>query len=214
MHPEEGKWIRAIARKKSRIHRCPKVFPESAASCSHSFTNDCPLGVKSNRRFGPFRGRNSTLCSQCTMTQMSYRDKELIHRPMFIHVYHLRKIYYNLSAMKGQDMRVLFASSETHPLARSGGLADISSAPCRSPLRNRASMSAPDAGLSPGHRPAGEIRRCDTSTISMGVCNATLISGQLPDSEVPVWLLMRRPVYDGPVGPYQNSRRQEWPDNA
>lgn len=111
-------------------------------------------------------------------------------------------------------MRVLFVTSEAHPLARSGGLADVSRA---LPIALR--QEGVDVRiLMPGY--PGAIGQLVKPRIEahlgpqMGVCNAALISGQLPGSDVPVWLAHAPSLYSRAGGLYQNGEGQDWPDNA
>ncbi len=111
-------------------------------------------------------------------------------------------------------MRVLFVTSEAHPLARSGGLADISRA-----LPIALQQDGVDVRiLMPGYPEAiGQLvnPRIEAHLAPfLGVCNAALISGQLPDSEVPVWLVHAPSLFSRAGGLYQNGAGQDWPDNG
>ncbi len=48
----------------------------------------------------------------------------------------------------------------------------------------------------------------------LGVENAGLISGKLPGSQVPVWLLDAPSLYERGGGLYQDEEGRDWPDNA
>ena len=111
-------------------------------------------------------------------------------------------------------MRVLFVTSEAHPLARSGGLADISRA-----LPIALQQDGVDVRiLMPGYPEAiGQLvnPRIEAHLGSMlGVCNAALISGQLPDSEVPVWLVHAPSLFSRGGGLYQDQNGRDWSDNG
>src|ERR1022692_4099324 len=89
----------------------------------------------------------------------------------------------------GLEMRVLFVKAEAEPLAKSGGLADVSRA---LPIALR-QQGLDVRILLPGYPCA--IRQLKDPRIEanlstlLGGESATLISGQLPGSDVPVWLV-------------------------
>jgi starch synthase len=110
-------------------------------------------------------------------------------------------------------MRLLFATSEAHPLAKSGGLADVSRA---LPIVLR--QQGVDARLVlPGYSCA-IIRLIDPKIetrlpASLGAEDACLISGLLPESEVPVWVIHAPSLYSRPGGLYQDATSRDWADN-
>ncbi len=110
-------------------------------------------------------------------------------------------------------MRVLFVSSEVYPLAKTGGLADVSEALPRALSR----LSADVRVLVPGYACAmDQVSRpwvvADLSGI-MGVADARLLAARIPDAELPVWLIDAPELY-GRDGLYQDENGQDWPDNA
>lgn len=111
-------------------------------------------------------------------------------------------------------MRVLFVSSEIYPLAKTGGLADVSEA-----LPVALSRLGVDIRLMlPGYPSAIEKvmeKRVDAEFETvMGIANARLIAGRMPDTGLPVWLVDAPSLYDRDGGPYQDSEGLDWPDNA
>ena len=114
----------------------------------------------------------------------------------------------------GRTTRVLFVTSEAEPLAKSGGLADVSRA-----LPIALKQQGIDVRiLLPCYPSAiGELvsprieARLDPL---LGVENAALISGLLPDSDVPVWLVHAPSLFSRPGGLYQDDNGQDWVDNA
>ena len=110
-------------------------------------------------------------------------------------------------------MRVLFVSSEIHPLAKTGGLADVSAA-----LPAALSGLGVDIELMmPAYPQALDLAEKKRSVIKLGDVlghDVNLIRGRTPDSGLPVWLVDCRSLYDRPGGPYQDAHGQEWPDNA
>lgn len=112
-------------------------------------------------------------------------------------------------------MRVLFASSEVFPLIKTGGLADVSGA---LPVA-LAAAGADVRVLLPGYPAAldGVGAKRDVGALGdpLGIgAEARIVSGHLPGSEVPVWLLDCPPLFDRQGGPYQDSLGRDWSDNA
>jgi len=111
-------------------------------------------------------------------------------------------------------MRVLFVTSEVEPLAKSGGLADVSRA---LPVAFR-ERGVDVRILLPGYPSAmQQIKspRVEAHLRSLlGVESAALISGYLPDSNVPVWLVHAPSLFSRVGGLYQNDDGQDWTDNA
>jgi starch synthase len=111
-------------------------------------------------------------------------------------------------------MRVLFVTSEVYPLAKSGGLADVSSALAIALTRQGIDVHL----LLPGY--PGAIAQLKNPRIQahleplLGVHDAALISGQLPGSSVPVLLIYAPSLYSRSGGLYQDKHGQDWADNA
>ena len=109
-------------------------------------------------------------------------------------------------------MRILFASSEAHPLIKTGGLADVSG-------------SLPAVLARMGHDvhlvlPADAIvkrakRWHQAAEIELpGVARRVgLLSGRLPGTEVTTWLIDEPLYFDRAGDPYQAPNGQDWPDN-
>ncbi|MES2294383.1 MAG: glycogen synthase GlgA [Pseudomonadota bacterium] len=114
----------------------------------------------------------------------------------------------------GRATRVLFVTSEAEPLAKSGGLADVSRA-----LPIALKQQGIDVRiLLPGYPGAiGQLAnpRIETRLKPMlGVESAALISGRLPGSDVPVWLVHAPSLFSRAGGLYQDDGGQDWTDNA
>ena len=109
-------------------------------------------------------------------------------------------------------MKVLFATSEAHPLAKTGGLADVSGA---LPAALRA-LGTDVRVLMPGYPAAldktkklARLFRLDLP----GHGETTLLQGTFPDSGVPVYFIEHAGYY-ARAGLYQDKSGQDWPDNA
>ena len=116
--------------------------------------------------------------------------------------------------MKCFNMRLLYVTSEVFPLAKTGGLADVSAA-----LPAALGEFGIDVRLlMPGY-PQAIDRALNSRTIArlgdiLGCGEVQLIAGRLPDSDVPVWLVDCPALYDRAGGIYQNEDGNDWPDNA
>ncbi len=111
-------------------------------------------------------------------------------------------------------MRVLFVTAEAYPLAKSGGLADVSGA-----LPDALKRQGVDARiLLPGYpRAMAALKNAQLEVkldSLLGVEGAALISGDLPGSDVRVWLIHAPALYLRNGGLYQDAGGSDWPDNA
>ncbi len=110
-------------------------------------------------------------------------------------------------------MRVLFVSSEIYPLAKTGGLADVSWA-----LPHALHRLGMDVRLLlPGYPHAlDKVMNKRTVAKFEGLCGVDgirLISGMMPDAAIPIWLIDAPQLYRRDGGPYQNAEGCDWPDN-
>lgn len=111
-------------------------------------------------------------------------------------------------------MRVLFVTSEAYPLAKSGGLADVSGALPAALVRQGIDVRL----LLPGYPAA--LRGLKDARVEMqlasllGIEDAALISGYLPQSNVAVWLAHAPSLFSRPGGLYQDESGRDWADNA
>ncbi len=108
-------------------------------------------------------------------------------------------------------MRVLFASSEIYPLAKTGGLADVSAALpialAELGVDVRLVMPAYPEAL----ETAAELKvaaQCDH-----GGAPTRVLSAYLPDSGLPVWLVDCPALFNRGGGLYQNADGEDWRDN-
>jgi starch synthase len=111
-------------------------------------------------------------------------------------------------------LRVLFVSSEIYPLAKTGGLADVSAA-----LPDALAALGVDVRLlMPGYPKAIASAANKTVEIDledfMGAGPLRLISARTPDTRLPVWLVDCPTLFDRPGGLYQDDDGRDWPDNA
>lgn len=109
-------------------------------------------------------------------------------------------------------MNVLFATSEAYPLAKTGGLGDVSGQLPRSLQAQGARLRI----IMPGYRgvldkaPARKtITRLQIAGYSVDVHETIL-----PGSRVKVWVVDCPELYDRDGGPYQDNAGNDWPDNG
>ena len=119
---------------------------------------------------------------------------------------------YTLLVISKDSMKVLFATSEAHPLAKTGGLADVSGA-----LPAALQEIGVDARVLLPAYPAALAnvenlsRACRITLPEHG--EITLLQGTFPDNGTPVYLI-EHAGYFARKGLYQDESGHDWPDNA
>jgi starch synthase len=111
-------------------------------------------------------------------------------------------------------MRVLFVTAEAFPLAKTGGLADVSRALPIALRRQNLDVRL----LMPGY-PRAYMRIENPRIVGkiepmLGISDATLITGKFPDADLPVWLIDSPTLFRRDGGLYQDKEGKAWPDNA
>jgi starch synthase len=111
-------------------------------------------------------------------------------------------------------MRVLFVSSEAYPLAKTGGLADVSAALPRA----LAELGVDVRLVLPGYpcaldAAAHKIVEAELPRAA-GADTTRLIRAFMPDSGLPVWLVDCPALFNRRGGLYQDDHGADWPDNA
>ncbi len=111
-------------------------------------------------------------------------------------------------------MRVLFVSSEVYPLAKSGGLADVSAALPMALTELGADMHL----LLPGYPLALEAAANKSVKLEiadfMGSGLTRLIAAHTPDTGLPLWLVDCPALFRRSGGLYQDHLGTDWTDNA
>lgn len=121
-----------------------------------------------------------------------------------------------MKPIKNRDdfLRILFASSEIYPLAKTGGLADVSAALPKSLAKLDVDMHlllpAYPGAVEAAERKSVELKLGDF----MGAGPLRLIFARTPDTHLPIWLVDCPMLFQRPGGPYRDQNGQEWPDNA
>lgn len=110
-------------------------------------------------------------------------------------------------------LQLLFASAEIYPLAKTGGLADVSAA-----LPQALRELGVDVRLCmPGYPAALDKvkRKSNGPTVADGIGGeAQLIDARMPDSGLPIWLLRAPALFEREGDPYRDHEGVDWHDNA
>lgn len=111
-------------------------------------------------------------------------------------------------------MNILFASSEAHPLIKTGGLADVSGSLPRA-LKNakqdvRLIMPAYPSAISR----AEKLRLVCDIVLPGARTPVRLLQGWVPHTRVRLYLVDSPEHFDRPGGPYSDESGSDWPDNA
>ncbi|MBO6849224.1 MAG: glycogen synthase GlgA [Marinobacter sp.] len=110
--------------------------------------------------------------------------------------------------------RVLFVTSEVHPVIKTGGLADVSA----SLPEALCTMDHDVQIVLPGYPAAMAVANASgarrRAQLNVGGFDVTLWQTQLPGTAVVLWLVECPPLFDRPGNPYQCSEDEDWPDNA
>jgi len=107
--------------------------------------------------------------------------------------------------------KILFVTSEAHPLIKTGGLADVSG----SLPKALAELSQDVRILLPNYQALkiqGQPKLI--STLKVDNCQVEILETLLPDSNIPVWLVDYPEYFDLPGNPYNDAQGQAWPNNA
>ena len=111
-------------------------------------------------------------------------------------------------------MRVLIASSEIQPLAKTGGLADV----CTGLASELSRLGADVRLMLPAYESALDAVREPGAATNLGellgVSPARLVLGRVPGNGVAVWLVDCPALFRRPGTPYQDTQGTDWPDNA
>ncbi|HUR41037.1 MAG TPA: glycogen synthase GlgA [Verrucomicrobiae bacterium] len=112
-----------------------------------------------------------------------------------------------------RPMRVLFVASEYFPLAKTGGLGDVTGALPRA-LRG---LGVDARVIIPAYRSAlakvSGLGRVETIEILPGRM-IRIVEASVTFSRVPVYLVVCPELFDRPGGPYVDESSQDWADNA
>lgn len=118
-------------------------------------------------------------------------------------------------------MKILFATSEAHPLIKTGGLGDVSgSLPnALAALKHRVRLVLPAYQSLMAQLPEKHLKRvCQLDVGGCGrryrVCVLQLKAGAVNGIDVPVWLVDIPELFDRPGNPYLSEDGKDWGDNG
>lgn len=111
-------------------------------------------------------------------------------------------------------MRVLFVTAEAYPLAKTGGLADVSRALPIALARRGVDVRLLLPGYPRAYTRLERPRIVAKLDPMLGIADATLVSGKFPGTELPVWLVDSPTLFRRGGGLYQDESGRDWPDNA
>ncbi len=110
--------------------------------------------------------------------------------------------------------KILFISSEVHPLVKTGGLADVSG----SLPASLQSLKQDLRLLLPAYRQVMEKMKNTRTVATLSLTGAQkpvrILEGKMPDSQVTVWLVDSPEHFDRAGGPYGGLDGHDWSDNA
>lgn len=111
-------------------------------------------------------------------------------------------------------LKILFVTSEAHPLIKTGGLADV----CGALPPELTALGAEVRLLLPAYRDtlaaAGTLKPVGHIAIPWIHGGVNLLKGQFPGTRVPLWLIDYAPAYNRSGNPYLDGHGQPWHDNA
>jgi starch synthase len=111
-------------------------------------------------------------------------------------------------------MRVLYATSELFPLAKTGGLADVSAALPEALARLGVDIRIAIPGYPSALDGAQHLREVAPLDVPHGSAKARILAGTVPGSGLPLWIVDCPALFDRAGGLYQDAEGREWPDNA
>jgi starch synthase len=110
--------------------------------------------------------------------------------------------------------KILFVSSEAHPLIKTGGLGDVSGSLPAALKRLRQNVTL----LLPAYQQvvarAGKLKAVAELYLPGTTAPVRILEGQMPDSKVKLWLVDAPDCFNRDHGPYQGADGRDWPDNA
>ena len=111
-------------------------------------------------------------------------------------------------------MKILFATSEVHPLIKTGGLADVSGSLPAALRKSGHDVRIVIPAYPQAKKNAQPLKPLSAFKLPGSSKFVTLFEGHLPDSGVPVYLIDIPEYFDREGGPYSKTQGSDWPDNA
>lgn len=111
-------------------------------------------------------------------------------------------------------MNILFASSEAHPLIKTGGLADVAGSLPRAIKNSKQEIRLVLPAYPAAVNNAGTLKPVAGLEIMGSEATVQILQGRLPGSRVCLYLVDAPALFDRPGGPYSQPDGSDWPDNA
>ena len=111
-------------------------------------------------------------------------------------------------------MDILFASSEAHPLIKTGGLADVSGSLPRALKNSKQEVRLILPAYPQAVANAGALKCVAELMLPPASAPVRILQGRLPSTRVRVYLVDAPKYFDRPGGPYSAPDGEDWPDNA
>jgi len=111
-------------------------------------------------------------------------------------------------------MDILFASSEAHPLIKTGGLADVSGSLPRAIKNAKQEIRLILPAYPAAKANAGTLKTVAELSLPGTSRPVTILQGRLPSTRVRLYLVESPEHFDRPGGPYSAPEGGDWPDNS
>ncbi len=111
-------------------------------------------------------------------------------------------------------MDILFASSEAHPLLKTGGLADVSGSLPRAIKNLKQEIRLILPAYPAARANAGVLKLVSEIWLPGSQRSVRILQGRLPHSRVQLYEVDAPDYFDRSGGPYSTPEGRDWPDNA
>lgn len=111
-------------------------------------------------------------------------------------------------------MDILFASSEAHPLIKTGGLADVSGSLPRAIRNSKQEIRLILPAYPAAVKGAGHLKEVAALELPGSDAPVRVLQGWLPHTRVRLYLVDCPEYFDRPGGPYSGPDGHDWSDNA
>ncbi|MFA5530287.1 MAG: glycogen synthase GlgA [Thiohalomonadaceae bacterium] len=110
--------------------------------------------------------------------------------------------------------KILFVSSEAHPLIKTGGLGDVSGSLPAALKRLHHTVRLVLPAYQEAVAKAGKLKTIATLRVADRLEPVRILEGLMPGTRVKLWLVDAPGCFDRPGNPYLGEDGRDWPDNA
>jgi starch synthase len=110
--------------------------------------------------------------------------------------------------------KILFVTSEAHPLIKTGGLGDVSGSLPAALKAQHCTLRLMLPAYPEAKSKLGELKRIAALRIPGTPGEIVLLEGEIPESKITVWLVDYAPAFAREGNPYQGPDGHDWTDNA